>query len=434
MERLSVKAFTSLADVRRHREAMNALNLASRRPCPFSTVEYLETFLAHDEFGAKERELLVLAAFDGERLVGTLTLRKHWARLGRGLFFRRVGVMVSHDTDRPHVVSRPEDEARCAQAFYEHLVQQGGWSLLELNFQDSQSALLAPPPLNPLRYWVRRYENMPISCAPVAWADLDGYLKSRSKGSRRAFTRSFRRTAEAGRLETVSSSDSAAVPALLELYLDVERRSWKQAAHAGVGRDPRRVAFFRALAQPGQPMPLTVHLVLLDGLPVSGAVVGAFGGVLHALEICFDQDYEQTGCGHLGGLLAFRQAIREGLREVNMNGNYAYNKAHYGAEATPTWAVQVYRVGGLPWLKAQAGRVKRWLKPEAAAAGDFNPERREHETHTAERPARAEERARAQAVLDELAAKRAKLERLSGHELELALGMADKSNGKQEAA
>ena len=434
MERLSVKAFTSLADVRRYREAMNALNLASRRPCPFSTVEYLETFLAHDEYGAKERELLMLAAFDGERLVGTLALRKHWASLGRGLWFRRVGVMVSHDTDRPHVVSKPEDEARCAQAFYEFLVKRGGWSLLELNFQDAESALLAPPPLNPLRYWVRRYENMPISRAPITVADSEAYLKHLSKSSRRVFVRSFRRSAEAGRLETLTSSDPAAVPALLELYLDVERRSWKEAAHAGVRRDPRRVAFFRALAQPGQPMPLTVHLVLIDGLPVAGSIAGVFGGVLQALEICFDQDYEQTGCGHLGGLLNFRQAMREGLREVNMNGNYAYNKAHYGAEATPTWAVQVYRVGGLPWLKAQAGRIKRWLKPEAAPAGAFNPERREHETHTAERPARTEERARAQGVLAELEAKGAKLERLSGHELEVALGMADKLNGKQEAA
>lgn len=434
MERLSVKAFTSLADVRRHRDAMNALNLASRRPCPYSTVEYLETFLAHDEYGAKERELLVLAAFDGERFVGTLALRKHWASLGRGLWFRRVGVMVSHDTDRPHVVSKPDDEARCAQAFYEYLVETGGWSLLELNFQDSESALLAPPPLSPLRFWVRRYENMPISLAPITVADFDGYLKSLSKSSRRAFARSFRRTAEAGRMETVSSSDPVAVRALLELYLDLERRSWKEAAHAGVRRHPRRVDFFRALAQPGQPMVLSVHLVLVDGLPVSGAVSGAFGGVLQAIETCFDQDYEQTSCGHLGALLCFRQAVREGLREVNMNGNYAYNKAHFGAEATPTWAVQVYRVGGLPWLKAQAGRVRRWLKPEAAAAAAFNPERREHEAHTAERPARAEERARAQAVLAELEAKGAKLERLAGHELELAFGMAEKLNGKQEAA
>lgn len=434
MERLSVKAFTSLADVRRIRDAMNALNLASRRPCPFSTVEYLEAFLAHDEFGAKERELLLLAAYDGERLVGTLTLRRHWAPLGKVLRYRRVGVMVSHDTDRPHVVSKPEDEARCAEAFYEYLLRERGWSLLELNFQDSASALLAPPPLDPLRYWVRRYENMPISRAPVEWADVDGYLASRSKSSRRNFTRAYRRTSEAGRLETVSSSDPRAVPALLDLYLDVERRSWKQAAHAGIGRDPRRVALFRALAQPGQPMTLTLHLVLLDGVPVSGTVAGVFGGVLHGLEMCFDQDFDELGCGHLAGLLAFRQAMRERLREVNMNGNYAYNKAHYGAAATQTWAVQVFRVGGLPWLKAQAGRVKRRLRAPVEPAGRFNPDRRAHETHTATRPVRTAERERATAVLAQLEARGVTLERLSGHALEAAFGMTDKVNGKQEAA
>jgi hypothetical protein len=48
-------------------------------------------------------------------------------------------------------------------------------------------------------------------------------------------------------------------------------------------------------------MRLMVHLLLLDGLPISGAVDGVFGGVFHGFEFCFDQDYEDLGCGHVGG-------------------------------------------------------------------------------------------------------------------------------------
>lgn len=431
---LTVQALRSLTELRRHRDAIDALNLASRRPCPFSTVEYLETFLAHDEFGAREDELYALLAFDGAQLVGYLPLRRHRAFAGKVVPYHRVGVMVSHDTDRPHVVSRPEDESRCAKAFYEHLLRERGWSLLELNFQDEASALFTPPPVNPLRHWVRRYENMPISRVPVTWRTFDEYLASMTKSHRRVLTRSLRRTLQAGHAEAVSCSDPAGLRALLELYLDVERRSWKEAAHAGIRRDPRRVAFFEALAQPGRPMALTVHLLLLDGLPVSGGVVGVFAGVLHALEICFDQDYEHLGCGHVGGLLSFRQAGLLGVSEINLNGNYAYNKANLGAEPTRTWAVQVYRVGSVPWLRAQAGNLLRRLRPPAAEAVHFNPERRAHETHAAVRPERAEERARAKAVLDELEARGVTLERLSGPALEAALAMTDRMNGKQEAA
>ncbi|MBE2253877.1 MAG: GNAT family N-acetyltransferase, partial [Myxococcus sp.] len=431
MTDLSVQALGSLTELRRHCDAIDALNLASRRPCPFSTLEYLETFLAHDEFGAKEAELLALLAFDAGQLVGYLPLRRHRAFVGTHLPYTRVGVMVSHDTDRPHVVARPEDEARCAQAFYGHLLGRKDWSLLELNFQDAESALSTPPPPSPLRYWVRRYENMPISRLPVAWKDLGGYLATLSKSRRKVLVRSLRRTFQAGQVEAVSSSDPAGLGELLALYLDVEHRSWKEAARAGVGRDPRRVAFFEALMAPGQPMPMTAHLLVLDGLPVAGAVVGVFGGVMHALEICFDQDYEHLGCGHVGGLLTFRQASALGLREVNLNGNYAYNKANLGAEPTLTWAVQVYRVGSLPWLKAQAGRARRWLRPPPAEAPQFNPERRAHETHAAVRPARDEERARAKATLDAVEARGVTLERLSGAALEAALGLTHSTEAQE---
>ena len=47
-----------------------ALNLASRRPCPFSTPEFLSLLLNHDEFAAPGDELLLLLAYAGERLVG----------------------------------------------------------------------------------------------------------------------------------------------------------------------------------------------------------------------------------------------------------------------------------------------------------------------------------------------------------------------------
>lgn len=422
MSLITVKTFRSLRELDALQSSIEALNLESRRPCAFSTLSYLEAFLAHDEFGATERELLFLTVFEGDRLIGYLPLRKHGMRSLGWLPWVRIGVLISHDTDRPHVIARPHDEARCAQALYRHLLDhERGWSLVELGFQDAPSALLDVPPVNPLRYWARRFDSMPISTMAVAWGSVPEYLAALTTSQRKNLTRALRRTLGAGRIEAVSSSDPSAVKLLLELYLSIERRSWKQAARVGIGRDPRRVAFFKALTQPRQPMQLAVHLLMLDDLPVSGAVTGAFDGVLHGLEVCFDQDYEDLSCGHVGTLLSIRYAIATGIHEFNMNGNYAYNKALFGGVATSTSAVQLYRVGGLPWLKAQAGLLKRRLRPPVATPPTFNPKRRAHEQHAEVRPVHQALRQEARATFAQLEADGAKLERLAGAALELAL-------------
>ncbi|MFZ5438641.1 MAG: GNAT family N-acetyltransferase [Myxococcota bacterium] len=423
MGQLTVQAFRSLHEVHRLGAQLDALNLASRRPCPFSTLEYLEAFLAFDEYGTKEREVLFLTASEAGRLVGYLPLRKHVVRELGVVPYHRIGVLVSHDTDRPHVVARAEDEGRCAQAFWDWLLQhEHGWSLVELSLQDSESALYDVPRHDPFRFWARRFPNMPISRLVLdpAWAGVPDYLMGAlDSHQRKTLNRSVRRTLDAGRAELVSCSDPAGRRELLELYLGIERRSWKHAAKAGISRDERRVAFFRALCDERQPAPLTVQLVMLDDLPISGVVTATFGGVLHGLEMCFDQDYEELGCGHLAALAAFRQALRTGVREVNLNGNYGYNKSRFGCAPTETWAVQVYKVGSPPWLRAQAGLLRAWLrKPPAADQAHFNPERRAHEQHVGARPAHTVERAQVRATLALLEARGVRLERLAGADLE----------------
>src|SRR4051812_38904408 len=138
---LRIEVLRSLGAVAPLRDQIDALNLVSRRPCPFSTFEYLETFLAHDEYFAREDELLFLAAFDESRLAGYLPLRKFHDR--RFVVpFGHVLPMISHDTDRPHVVARADDEARCCEAFYRYLLdRERGWDLLELPMQDEASGL-----------------------------------------------------------------------------------------------------------------------------------------------------------------------------------------------------------------------------------------------------------------------------------------------------
>jgi hypothetical protein len=343
-----------------------------------------------------------------------------------------VGVLVSHDTDRPHVIARPEDEARCAQAFYEHLLaRERGWSLIELGLQDADSALVAVPELNPLRHWTRRFENMPVSRIPLPWRSLADYLASLNAHQRKTLTRFVRRTFATGHVESIACTDPRGASDMLDLYLDLERRSWKAAGHAGIGRDPRRIAFYRALCAEEQPLRIEIDLLLLDGLPIAGTLTGSFNGIFHALETCFDADYRDLGCGNVAVLLFFRRAMAANVREINMNGNYAYYKERLGGVVTETSAVQIYRVGSVPWLKAQAGALKRRLRPPIEDKVEFNPDRRANEEHSTVRPEHAEERARVRATLEALEGRGVRLDRLSGSELEAVIPLSKK--GKQAA-
>jgi CelD/BcsL family acetyltransferase involved in cellulose biosynthesis len=431
---LRIETFRSLAALHARfgkGAELDALNLAARRPCPFSTFEYLETFLAHDEYARPDDQPLMLAAFEGERLVAFLPLCVRRERF-LGLPYRRLGLLITHDTDRPHAVARAGDERRCCEAFYQHLFEhERGWSFLELAMQDAASGLHALPPRSSRRFYARRFETMPNSTLMLPFRSLDEYLATLPHTHRKTEARWCRTLIGAGHIEVVSSSDPRARLAMLELYLDLERRSWKELAHAGIRRDLRRVRLFRALCAESQPMQLGFDLVLLDGLPVSGTVCGAFAGGLYGLETAFDQDHAALGPGHLAALMLIRRAIVEGYRSVNFDGNYAYYKARMGSVVTETSAVQVYKVGSLPWLRARGGELRRWLSPPPTAAEHFNPDRRKvshgapdgdvEEASAPARPPRLEERARVAEILRSLAAAGVALERLEGSALEHAL-------------
>ncbi len=330
-------------------------------------------------------------------------------------------------------MARAEDETLVSEAFYRHLLRhERFWSFLELQMQDEASALSRPPPLNRLRYHLRRYENMPNTTVPLpaTFAEYFGALQSTQRHN---MARLGRRLMGAGNVEVLGASEPAARRPLLELYLDLERRSWKEAAHAGIRRHPKRLDFFRALCEPEQPMGLGVDLVLLDGLPIAGLVSGAFGDGLYGLEMAFDSDYEDLAPGHLLALMSARRGIEGGFRSLNFNGNYSYYKAKLGGVVTPTQAVQVFRVGSAPWLKARLGDLRRWVKPAEEKAQGFNPDRRKVEGNgTAEpgeakpkeprvRPDRREERELARLTLETLEREGVPTVRLSGDELVHAL-------------
>jgi CelD/BcsL family acetyltransferase involved in cellulose biosynthesis len=407
---------------------LDALNLASRRPSPFDTFAYLQAFCAHDEHAVPGQEPLLLVAFDGDAPVGFLPLRCAPRRV-LGLPTTEIGFLVGHDNDRPRIIARADDEARCAEAFYRYLfTEERGFSLLHLNEQDAASALDALPAARELRrYHLHRFPNNPNATIDLPYASLEAYVEALSKNQRKQLHKDLRRLLAAGEVELVSSSDPGAVHALFDLYLELEQRSWKSKIGGHLGRHPERVAFFRSLLEPDQPLTMRVDLLLLSGLPIAGYVSGAFEGRLYGFEEAYDEAYRDLSPGNALLLLVVEGAIEQRYRSLNLLGNYAYYKARWLATITETHAVQLFRQGSLLHLKLLGGEALRRLRPPLTQ-GDvaFNLVKRElaePELGAApgERPERDEPRGRALAVLSALDAAGAGVERRGGAALRALL-------------
>ena len=352
-----------------------ALNLASRRPCPFSTPEFLSLTLKHDEFAAPGDELLFLLAYASGRPVGYLPLRKTMHR-ALGIPYRRIENFLLGDSDRPYAVARAEDEAACAAAFYRHLRErERGWSTLEFTSQDAASAFHAIVEAPGRGYWARRFESDPNTTIPLPFVTLSDYFKSLDGDFRHTVSRRCRKLLTAGRVEVVSSSDPAARSALLDMYLDIETRSWKASVGAGIARHPERLNFFRALC--ASPLTTLFLIILLDGVPIAGQAAIEFEGTWHGLETAYDSAYSDLAPGYLLQVVVLGEAIARGQRAFNLLHAYAYFKKSWNGVATETAAVQIYRVPSLPYLKARAGELKKRLRACSREEEEqFNPARR----------------------------------------------------------
>jgi CelD/BcsL family acetyltransferase involved in cellulose biosynthesis len=377
----SIRCFESLEDAAFLRAEVNALNRRSARPDPFSTFEFFENFRRWGRFetGAKAGSVWFLAAFERGQLVGYLALERVARRI-LGVSCPVLGFLVAHHTDRPHVVALPADVAAVSAAFRKYLLGRGHeWSLLELHQQDDASAL--PPPAGdvaPAGYAVRQWPSLENCTIGIRWHTLAQYAAALPKKFRVNLRRQMRALLAAGDVRLLGSSDAAVTPALFELYRSVEPQSWKSRAKVHIGSHPGQVAYFESLLDPGQPMRVSIQILLLDGRPISGLITGSFERGLYALDIAYDGRYGPMAPGSAMLLMGVRQAIDQRCDFFNLLSGSSYYKVHWQAAVTRTRVVQIYRIGQLPFWRRLIGDGVRWTlhSPRPAAPGRFNPLRR----------------------------------------------------------
>ena len=378
---IKVRCFESFEEAAVFRDEMNALNTLSARPDPFSSFEFMENYFRHDELFPRGEgvRLWVLTAFTGERLVGYLVLKQITRRV-LGIKTKTLSFLVTHDTDRPHLVARHEQAAAVSAAIYAYLLgRKREWSLLELHQQDAASPLFPPPAAANLKgYRVHDWPCMENGTIAIRWGALAEYYRALSRNSRNKVRRLLRRLAAAGKVELLSSSHPQVVAELFEVYRSIEPHSWKSKAQAHIGRHPERIEYFKGLLDLEQPMRISIHLLLLDGTPIAGLITGAFLNGLYGLHSIYDERVRALAPGAAVLIMGIHQALEGGFAFFNLLSGFSYYKLHWLAQITETRVGQIYRVGGILFWSRLLGDLKRYLlrTPARRIPVHFNPTRR----------------------------------------------------------
>ena len=343
---IEVRCFQNFEELAPLRGEINALNLASVNADPFSTLEFYESYLRHDQLLSESKgfRLCFLAAFDDGCLVGYLPLKLTRFRVF-GLRVTKVDFFAVHDIDLPHLVARTDLALPVANAFHGYLFGSDmKWGLLEFQQQTYESLLFQIPfQTAPKGYRIRHWPGWSNWTIQIRWKSLQEYVKEIPKKARSNFSRQMRNLHVAGSLEFIGSSDPAVTPALLELYLGIETYSWKALAALTIGRNSVRIEYFKSLLAAGQPMRISIALLLLDGLPIAGLINGIYGDTLYALQVVFDDRHKLVSPGSAILFLGVREAIVGQYRFFNLLAGFDHFKNRWLAEATETQSTQIYR-------------------------------------------------------------------------------------------
>jgi hypothetical protein len=383
---IEIRCCHDLAEAAPFRDAINALNLASARPDPFSTFEYYENHVrsaAHILPPANPR-LWLLLAFSAGELTGYAALKQGRQRV-LGLRAMKLDWLTAHIADRPHLVARPAQAAAVGAAIYAYLLAcKREWSLLEFQQQEAASPLLpAPVDATSGACRSRDWPSLPNGTITLRWSSLAGYFAALPKKSRSNISRQMRTLLAAGDVQLLTASEPSARAALFELYRGVEAHSWKAQTAAGLGGEHRWLGYYTGLLDPRQPMQLVIQVLLLDGAPIAGLICGAFDRGLYALHMAYDDRTARLAPGSALLLMGVRMAIEGGYEFLNLLRGSGYYKTRWLADMTETRSLQVYRAGSaFHWRRVLGDAARRWFGRASDAGTLFNAVRREIDDRT----------------------------------------------------
>ena len=331
----------------------------------FLTWDFLETSWLHFAQPTGDR-LAVFAFRDEGRLIGCAAF---CLSVGRryGLPIRVLTPLVREHADYHAPLILPHGREReCVEALVSLLERRGGeW--------DSLSTYATGPEMllrEAMREWTARRPRalrlVEAGLSPSPYISLDAadpldWLGSTTRKS----IRRYRRQLEAEGPLTMEVFDEAGqMQRALDLYLEIEDRSWKRGAQQGVGKDRQSPAFFRDLlprlaARKGA----LLMFLKLGERRIAGNIDFLHGTSVHSSHTTFDQAYARYSPGNLLLSVALPWYAEHGFRTYELWARFLGNKQRFTELARENLNLRVLQVRG---LRRRAlflpGMVKRALR------------------------------------------------------------------------
>ena len=344
----TVRWIRSAEELERSASILRSVASRAERSLPAADPDFLRSYTAHFEYSAPALVPEIVVVERRGEAIGFLATRSGRRRVGPRLSVRERTLLVTHDHDRVNLVAAAADESEVADVVVDELLRRGGPSAIDI------AGLTVGSPLHrslherasrsPL--WTSYDIDIPSFCSvPVRWETVQSYFRALAKTMRSNVSRQTRRLFAAGEVELLGARGVEETSPLLAAYLDLEQRSWKHAAQAGILRSPKRTAFFvdvvsgRAAYQP------SMVGVVLDGILIAGLLLGSFGSGMWALEMAYDDQHRDLGAGQVLLLLAMSEAIAAGADTLAYLQHFAYFKKRWLAEEVEVVSTRVVRRG-----------------------------------------------------------------------------------------
>lgn len=349
----------------------------------FQTYEYQRLWWRH--FGSDNELFIVLLVRDGEvRGIAPLQIEtvKEYGR-----WLRRLAFIGSRwEVDRPRLLFPTADERALTRALVGFLAARAGrWDCCDFHEQPTGSAALAEleEAFRAAGYLVARTRDSdcPYLVPAGTWPE---FLAGKSQTFRKNIKAAGRRLRAAGEVAYRVYDTAPEVLEQLEVYRDIETRSWKSGEGVGISGDGDRFEFYREMAECfAARRAFVIRILSVGGRPVAGTFGLSHDGVFYSLQIAHDAELSRSSPGTYLEALEMEQCFREGFREYEFLGGFLNNKSRWTSTYRFTTQLHVHRrtpfflalhavVFGLkPRLKALIRPyMKSWRKPVAEGSRD----------------------------------------------------------------
>jgi CelD/BcsL family acetyltransferase involved in cellulose biosynthesis len=347
------------------RDVWDGVVARSAEPSIYATFDFLESSFNH--FALPHRsELAILVLWEGGRLEGFAPLRLSQTRF-YGVTVRKLSLLNDWEADRAPLVFPAGKQEECALAMFSFLSQQSWrWDFLKIR-QVSPAGDVA----RGVSRWCHDHKNLvllerdrsPSPFVPLAGLSWELYLAGLGARTRKNVRRLLHHVdGEGGHLEVFEEPGRMGLA--LDLYLDLEIRSWKRQAGQGVGKNSRNAAFYRdLLPRLAADKRASVSFLKVGHRRVAALIEYRFEDSVYAIQTVFDDQAAISSPGAALQALCLKRWIGAGARDYELCANFLEDKLRWTSHLRENREVVIQqRSRPRHWFLFGPGAIRRRLR------------------------------------------------------------------------